>query len=76
MLNSMLENFIMKISNPFQVAPDLSQLELGPEAKAPAKKPHFPGQGWLTYRTILDLVTSMLVIRQSWLVIKSVLCSV
>ena len=70
-----MENFIMKILNPFQDAPDLSQLEPGPVAKAKQIQ-----QKSLTFPRMADLKDnsapghSMLVIGQSWVVIKSVKC--
>ena len=47
----------------FQDATDLSQLQPGPVAKAKQIQQKAPlSQGWLTYRTILHLGPSMLVI--------------
>ena len=51
----------------FQDAPDLSQLQPGLVAKdKQIQQTASLFQGWLTYRTILRLVLSMLVICESW----------
>ena len=42
----------------FQEAPDLSQLQPGPVEKQIQQKASL-SQGWLTYRTILHLVSSL-----------------